>query len=61
MPFMDSASNGYWRYVQVQTTRVCWKLKNETAAATIPDTGMGLKDAVYLLENGIESNGHRPW
>ncbi len=52
MPFMDSASNGYWRYAQVQNNKGLLKLKNETAAATIPDaTGMGLKDAVYLLEN----------
>ena len=52
MPFMDSASNGYWRYAQVQNNKGLLKLKNEPAAATIPDaTGMGLKDAVYLLEN----------
>ncbi|HQQ99715.1 MAG TPA: penicillin-binding protein [Ferruginibacter sp.] len=52
MPFMDSASNGYWRYAQVQNNKGLLKLKNETAAATIPDaTGMGIKDAVYLLEN----------
>lgn len=52
MPFMDSANNGYWRYAQVQNNKGLLKLKNETAAATIPDaTGMGLKDAVYLLEN----------
>ncbi len=52
MPFMDSASNGYWRHAQVQNNKGLLKLKNETAAATIPDaTGMGLKDAVYLLEN----------
>lgn len=52
MPFMDSASNGYWRYAQVQNNKGLLKPKNEPAAATVPDaTGMGLKDAVYLLEN----------
>ncbi|HSN62119.1 MAG TPA: penicillin-binding transpeptidase domain-containing protein, partial [Ferruginibacter sp.] len=52
--YRDSAQGGYWRSMQ---------MKNKGASLTIPDysatksrvtpdvTGLGLKDAVYLLEN----------
>ena len=55
LPFIDSAASGYWRSMQ---------LKNNTGLLNIPSNGvsstdavtpnvigMGLKDAVYLLEN----------
>lgn len=54
MPFIDSANTGQWRHVQMQRSKSILKQKAATAdaGATIPDVaGMGLKDAVYLLEN----------
>lgn len=52
IPYADSSAGGSWRNVQLaQNTAV---IRNTAAAASMvmPDvTGMGLKDAVYLLEN----------
>lgn len=53
LPFRDSAAGGYWRKMQMKQ-RVAMLRKTADAAQTsrIPDvTGMGLKDAVYMLEN----------
>jgi cell division protein FtsI (penicillin-binding protein 3) len=49
----DSASSGSWRTSILQDGTVKLIADNiSTSAKTIPDvTGMGLKDAVYLLEN----------
>ena len=52
MPFTDSATSGYWRYAQMRNSKGVLNSKPDPAASTIPDVkGMGLKDAVYLLEN----------
>lgn len=52
MPFIDSANTGYWRYLQVRNNAGTMNEKTNPSGAIIPDvTGMGLKDAVYLLEN----------
>jgi cell division protein FtsI (penicillin-binding protein 3) len=54
IPFFDSASSGVWRNVQLAQNSAGMNSApaNNTALATMPDvTGMGLKDAVYLLEN----------
>ncbi|HRI24491.1 MAG TPA: penicillin-binding protein [Ferruginibacter sp.] len=52
MPFIDSANTGYWRYAQVRNKAGVLNTKPDAPSAAIPDvTGMGLKDAVYLLEN----------
>ena len=52
MPFIDSVNTGYWRYLQVRNNAGTMKGKTDPVASSIPDvTGMGLKDAVYLLEN----------
>lgn len=54
MPFIDSAREGYWRYVQVRNNSGILNSRPNAGVngSTIPDViGMGLKDAVYLLEN----------
>lgn len=54
MPFTDSANTGYWRQVQLRSNTCTLNTKRGSGAtgSTIPDVvGMGLKDAVYLLEN----------
>ena len=54
IPFYDSAQSGTWRNIQLAQNTA---LMNTTASAAMaPNTtpnveGMGLKDAVYLLEN----------
>ncbi|MEP7163839.1 MAG: penicillin-binding protein [Ferruginibacter sp.] len=54
MTSVDSAASGYWRTLQLQnnTAALNAPLYNESRYTVTPDvTGMGLKDAVYLLEN----------
>ena len=51
--FNDSSSSGYWRSARLQSNTAGLKESPAASPATItPDVyGMGLKDAVYLLEN----------
>ena len=51
MPFIDSASQGAWGYALTRNqTRVVKELN--ITRRTMPDVkGMGLKDALFLLEN----------
>jgi cell division protein FtsI (penicillin-binding protein 3) len=53
LPYNDSANSGYWRSVQIKNnTGVLHATSNSTAGSVTPNVvGMGLKDAVYLLEN----------
>ena len=54
MTAIDSAVSGYWRTMQFQnnTAALNAPVYNDTRTPITPDvTGMGLKDAVYLLEN----------
>ncbi len=54
MTSIDSASTGYWRSLQLQNNNAALNTtayNNGQGAATPDVTGMGLKDAVYLLEN----------
>ena len=54
MTSLDSASSGYWRSLQLQNNNASLNATsyNNNQDAVIPNvTGMGLKDAVYLLEN----------
>ena len=54
LPFVDSAVGGFWRSMQMKDNAAIFNLP-ETAnspALIIPSVvGMGLKDAVYLMEN----------
>jgi cell division protein FtsI (penicillin-binding protein 3) len=52
--YKDSSQGGYWRNMQMKNNAASLILPKYTEATTklTPDvTGMGLKDAVYLLEN----------
>lgn len=54
MGYQDSAMNGLWRIAGVKNNQAGLTIpaQAQTANAITPDvTGMGLKDAVYLLEN----------
>ena len=54
MASIDSASSGYWRTMQLKNNTVALNAAsyNDSRIPVTPDvTGMGLKDAVYLLEN----------
>ena len=53
IPFFDSAQTGNWRNIQLaQNTAVMNNALNAASFKTTPDVaGMGLKDAVYILEN----------
>ena len=53
IPFSDSSQTGSWRNIQVAQHNAAMNLpQGNTSATGMPDvTGMGLKDAVYLLEN----------
>ncbi|MEJ7610913.1 MAG: penicillin-binding transpeptidase domain-containing protein, partial [Ferruginibacter sp.] len=53
IPFADSAVSGSWRNVMLaQNTAVLNSTANYSRGNLLPDViGMGLKDAVYLLEN----------
>ena len=54
MTSVDSANSGYWRTLQLQNNNASLNApvySNSKDAITPDVTGMGLKDAVYLLEN----------
>jgi cell division protein FtsI (penicillin-binding protein 3) len=54
LPFVDSAIGGYWRTMQMKDNAAVFNLPESASAAAlvIPSVvGMGLKDAVYLMEN----------
>lgn len=53
IPFFDSAQTGNWRNIKLtQNTAVMNNTVNTASLKTTPDVaGMGLKDAVYILEN----------
>ena len=53
LSFADSAkTGGQWRYVSTKNNTAVWTANADAATAAIPNVkGMGLKDAVYLLEN----------
>jgi len=54
LPFVDSMQGGYWRAMQMKNNAAVLKLPgnaNTSAGVTPSAIGMGLKDAVYLMEN----------
>jgi cell division protein FtsI (penicillin-binding protein 3) len=53
MPYLDSAVAGYWRSINMYDNKVILNaLNNPSQPATMPKVvGLGLKDAVYMLEN----------
>ncbi len=54
VPFVDSAVGGYWRVMQMKDNAATFNLPdatNSSALVTPSVIGMGLKDAVYLMEN----------
>jgi len=54
-PYTDSGSSGYWRSAQIKNNVGILNtpsVSNSTSGSVTPNVvGMGLKDAVYLLEN----------
>ena len=55
LPFTDSAVDGYWRSIQLKNNTVTLNTPpismSRSGSVTPNVVGMGLKDAVYLLEN----------
>jgi cell division protein FtsI (penicillin-binding protein 3) len=54
MPFLDSAAAGYWRSINMYDNKtVLNEIKNPLPQASVTPgvVGLGLKDAVYMLEN----------
>jgi cell division protein FtsI (penicillin-binding protein 3) len=53
LPYTDSGTAGYWRSVQLKNNAGTLNTaSNATSGSVTPNVvGMGLKDAVYLLEN----------
>lgn len=54
MPFLDSAAAGYWRSMNMYDNKVVLNAVNNPLpqSAIMPSVvGLGLKDAVYMLEN----------
>ncbi len=55
MSYTDSAAGGYWRSLQINNNAGILNtptISNSTSGSVTPNVvGMGLKDAVYLLEN----------
>lgn len=50
--YTDSAKGGYWRALQMKNKMAAMNAPASYASAHVPNVmGMGLKDAVYLLEN----------
>jgi len=54
LPYLDSAAAGYWRSINMYDNKVILNAINNplTQSATMPRVvGLGLKDAIYMLEN----------
>ncbi|HEX2684601.1 MAG TPA: penicillin-binding transpeptidase domain-containing protein, partial [Ferruginibacter sp.] len=55
LPYKDSGSSGYWRTMQIKNNNTILNTplnSTSTSGSVTPNVvGMGLKDAVYLLEN----------
>jgi len=52
IPFADSSASGYWRSSSMKNDKAVLSVPTNTSGAITPSVvGMGLKDAVYLLEN----------
>jgi len=54
LPFLDSAAAGYWRSINMYDNKVILNAMNNPATQSfvMPKVvGLGLKDAVYMLEN----------
>ena len=55
LTYTDSGTSGYWRSVQIKNNSGILNtppVSNSTSGSVTPNVvGMGLKDAVYLLEN----------
>jgi cell division protein FtsI (penicillin-binding protein 3) len=52
IPFADSSASGYWRSSAMRNDRAVLSVPTNTTGTITPSVvGMGLKDAVYLLEN----------
>ncbi len=53
MPYLDSAAAGYWRSLDMYDNKIVLNaINNPAQPATTPKVlGLGLKDAVYMLEN----------
>ncbi len=53
MPWVDSAIGGYWRKLDIMNNTGTMNIEPDTLQKTVVPkaTGLGLKDAVYLLEN----------
>jgi cell division protein FtsI (penicillin-binding protein 3) len=52
IPYVDSNASGAWRNVLLKQENALMQVKLNHTGTTMPDVvGMGLKDAIYLLEN----------
>ena len=54
LPYLDSAAAGYWRIINMHDNKVILNAINNplTQSSTMPRVvGLGLKDAIYMLEN----------
>jgi cell division protein FtsI (penicillin-binding protein 3) len=55
LPYTDSGTSGFWRSIQMKNNFMILNaapVSNSTSGSVVPGVvGMGLKDAVYLLEN----------
>ena len=54
MPYLDSAAAGFWRSINMYDNKVILNAMNNPSAQSAVTTkvvGLGIKDAVYMLEN----------
>ncbi len=51
MPYLDSAAAGYWRSINMYDNKIIVSAVNTQATVMPRVVGLGLKDAVYMLEN----------
>nr|MBA3675068.1 penicillin-binding protein 2 [Chitinophagaceae bacterium] len=51
MPYLDSAAAGYWRSINMYDNKIILSAVNTQATVMPRVVGLGLKDAVYMLEN----------
>lgn len=52
IPYLDSATAGYWRTISMYNNKAIINQVNNSSKAVMPKViGLGLKDAVYMLEN----------